>query len=171
MWSFGCILAELANGFPIFPGESEQEQMCCVMEFLGVPPKSLIDRGSRKKLFFDVTTGTPKLPANSKGRVRRPASKELGAFLKASNANAMDPEGTSFVEFVRSCLQWDPEKRWNPSQAMLHPWMAGTSSGARSSGETGASTARPVVGEGVANHGPPSPRIVLPKIPATGRRR
>ena len=23
MWSFGCILAELLTGYPIFPGESE----------------------------------------------------------------------------------------------------------------------------------------------------
>lgn len=172
MWSFGCILAELANGFPIFPGESEQEQMCCVMEFLGVPPKSLVDRGSRKKLFFDAATGAPKCPANSKGRVRRPASKELGAFLRASNANAMDPEGASFVDFVRQCLQWDPEKRWNPAQAMLHPWMGGSSSGAatRASEQPTASTARATLSDGGAV-GPPSPRIVLPKIPTTGRRR
>ena len=25
MWSFGCILAELFKGYPIFPGESESE--------------------------------------------------------------------------------------------------------------------------------------------------
>jgi dual specificity tyrosine-phosphorylation-regulated kinase 2/3/4 len=25
MWSFGCILAELYTGFPLFPGESEME--------------------------------------------------------------------------------------------------------------------------------------------------
>ena len=27
MWSLGCILAELYTGFPIFPGENEQEQL------------------------------------------------------------------------------------------------------------------------------------------------
>lgn len=26
MWSFGCILAELYNGYPLFPGENEMEQ-------------------------------------------------------------------------------------------------------------------------------------------------
>ena len=25
MWSFGCILAELFSGYPIFPGENEKE--------------------------------------------------------------------------------------------------------------------------------------------------
>ncbi len=52
MWSLGCILAELYTGFPIFPGENEQEQLSCIMEVLGVPDKDLINRSSRKNLFF-----------------------------------------------------------------------------------------------------------------------
>lgn len=32
MWSLGCILAELYTGYPLFPGESEVEQIACVME-------------------------------------------------------------------------------------------------------------------------------------------
>lgn len=52
MWSLGCILAELYTGFPIFPGENEQEQLSCIMEVLGVPDKEFINRSTRKKLFF-----------------------------------------------------------------------------------------------------------------------
>ena len=52
MWSLGCILAELYTGYPIFPGENEQEQLSCIMEVLGVPDKDLINRSSRKRLFF-----------------------------------------------------------------------------------------------------------------------
>lgn len=52
MWSLGCILAELFTGFPIFPGENEQEQLSCIMEVLGPPDKDFINRSSRKKLFF-----------------------------------------------------------------------------------------------------------------------
>lgn len=52
MWSLGCIMAELYTGFPIFPGENEQEQLSCIMEVLGVPDKDFINRSSRKKLFF-----------------------------------------------------------------------------------------------------------------------
>lgn len=32
MWSLGCILAELFSGSPLFPGESEVEQIACMME-------------------------------------------------------------------------------------------------------------------------------------------
>jgi dual specificity tyrosine-phosphorylation-regulated kinase 2/3/4 len=37
MWSFGCIMAELFIGYPLFPGENEQEQIQMFMEILGVP--------------------------------------------------------------------------------------------------------------------------------------
>ncbi|KAF3914184.1 hypothetical protein ABW21_db0208382 [Orbilia brochopaga] len=52
MWSLGCILAELYTGYPIFPGENEQEQLACIMEVFGPPEKHLIEKSSRKKLFF-----------------------------------------------------------------------------------------------------------------------
>ena len=53
MWSLGCILAELHSGYPLFPGENEQEQIACIIEILGVPPKHFLEKSSRIKLFFD----------------------------------------------------------------------------------------------------------------------
>jgi len=52
IWSLGCILAELYTGFPIFPGENEQEQLACIMEVLGLPDKDFIYKSSRKRIFF-----------------------------------------------------------------------------------------------------------------------
>jgi dual specificity tyrosine-phosphorylation-regulated kinase 2/3/4 len=43
MWSFGCILAELYTGFPLFPGESEMEQLSLIMEIKGIPPEHILD--------------------------------------------------------------------------------------------------------------------------------
>lgn len=54
MWSTGCILAELHTGYPLFPGENEQEQLACIMEVLGVPEPYLIEKSSRRKLFFGM---------------------------------------------------------------------------------------------------------------------
>ena len=53
MWSFACILAELYTGYPLFPGENEQEQLACIMEIMDLPPANLVEGASRKKLFFD----------------------------------------------------------------------------------------------------------------------
>ena len=50
MWSFACILVELYNGLPLFPGENEHEQMACFIECLGMPPTSLTDRAQRKRI-------------------------------------------------------------------------------------------------------------------------
>lgn len=41
MWSFGCIMSELFSGFPLYPGESETEQLAYIMEIQGVPPKEI----------------------------------------------------------------------------------------------------------------------------------
>jgi dual specificity tyrosine-phosphorylation-regulated kinase 2/3/4 len=53
MWSLGCILYELFVGFPLFAGEDEKEQMQCIMEVKGVPPRSMIVLATRRKVFFD----------------------------------------------------------------------------------------------------------------------
>ena len=42
VWSMGCIIAELHLGFPLFGGEDEHEQMCLLIEVLGLPPKDII---------------------------------------------------------------------------------------------------------------------------------
>ena len=52
MWSLGCILCELYTGYPLFPGENEQEQLQLIMEINGVPPVNVIEKGSRSKIFF-----------------------------------------------------------------------------------------------------------------------
>ncbi|KAJ1558694.1 Dual specificity tyrosine-phosphorylation-regulated kinase, partial [Nowakowskiella sp. JEL0078] len=60
MWSLGAILSELYTGYPLFPGENEQEQLACIMELKGVPDLDIIERGARKKLFFEPN-GTPRI--------------------------------------------------------------------------------------------------------------
>lgn len=131
MWSLGCILAELYTGFPIFPGENEQEQLSCIMEVLGIPDKDLINRSSRKRLFFGKiqsahtvsvahvmfldTSGAPRPVVNSKGRRRRPGTKSLAQVLRCDDEQ--------FVDFIAKCLVWDPERRMKPQAALRHPFV------------------------------------------------
>lgn len=43
MWSFGCIMAELYIGYPIFPGESENDQMSRIIEMINIPPREVYE--------------------------------------------------------------------------------------------------------------------------------
>ena len=116
MWSVGCILAELYTGYPIFPGENEQEQLACIMEVFGPPEKHLIERSTRRKLFFD-SLGKPRITVSPKGKRRRPSSKTLSQAIKCDDEN--------FVDFIAKCLRWDPDRRLKPHEAMSHDFVTG----------------------------------------------
>ncbi|RCI05493.1 hypothetical protein CU098_012961, partial [Rhizopus stolonifer] len=111
MWSLGC--------YPLFPGENEQEQLACIMEVQNVPKSYIIEKSSRRKLFFD-SQGNPRIQPNSKGRKRRPGTKTLEHALKSTDEH--------FLDFINKCLQWDPDQRLKPDEALKHPWMLKSSS-------------------------------------------
>jgi dual specificity tyrosine-phosphorylation-regulated kinase 2/3/4 len=78
------------------------------MEIKGLPPRSLVVMASRRKAFFDDDYN-PIIEANSRGKVRRPGSKNLEKVL------ACDDE--MFVDFMDKCLEWKPEKRLTPENS------------------------------------------------------
>ncbi|XP_031239355.1 dual specificity tyrosine-phosphorylation-regulated kinase 4 isoform X3 [Mastomys coucha] len=114
MWSLGCIMAELYTGYPLFPGENEVEQLACIMEVLGLPPAHLIQTASRKQIFFD-SKGLPKNITNNRGGKRYPDSKDLTMVVKTYDS--------SFLDFLRKCLVWEPSLRMTPDQALKHAWI------------------------------------------------
>nr|XP_054300674.1 dual specificity tyrosine-phosphorylation-regulated kinase 4 isoform X8 [Pongo pygmaeus] len=114
MWSLGCIMAELYTGYPLFPGENEVEQLACIMEVLGLPPAGFIQMASRRQTFFD-SKGFPKNITNNRGNKRYPDSKDLTMVLKTYDS--------SFLDFLRRCLVWEPSLRMTPDQALKHAWI------------------------------------------------
>lgn len=131
MWSLGCILAELLTGYPLLPGEDEGDQLACMIEVLGMPSQGLLDQSKRAKNFINskgqpryctVTTlpdGTTILNGgrSRRGKVRGPpGSKDMVKALKGCD----DP---LFLDFLKRCLEWEPQSRMNPSQALRHPWL------------------------------------------------
>ncbi|XP_067621362.1 dual specificity tyrosine-phosphorylation-regulated kinase 2 [Eurosta solidaginis] len=119
MWSLGCILAELYTGFPLFPGENEVEQLACIMEVIGLPPKDLIANATRRRLFFD-SRGAPRCTTNSKGRKRLPGGKSLTKILFCQDRY--------FINFLQRCLEWDPAQRMTPEEAAHHEFLTLSSS-------------------------------------------
>lgn len=114
MWSCGCILAELYTGRPLFPGESEAEQFCRIMEVLGTPPNEMLEESLRRKVFFD-SKNKPKLVLNSRGKLRIPGSKALSEVL--------DTDDNYFVDFIEKLLNWQPKMRLSAAEALKHSWI------------------------------------------------
>lgn len=114
MWSFGCILAELYSGIPIFPGEDETDQLFYMMEYLGVPSISMFKISKKRKMFFNDDY-TPKKIQNSRGKIRIPNTKKIHKFLLDS-----DPH---LIDLVEKCLVWETAKRIKPEEALLHPFI------------------------------------------------
>jgi len=83
--------------------------MAAIMEIAGVPPRSLIAKATRRKVFFDDDY-QPILVPNSRGKIRQPNSKTLADALKIN-----DPD---LIEFMKNCFEWKPEKRLKPIEAL-----------------------------------------------------
>lgn len=121
----------LHAGYPLFPGEDESDQLALIIELLGMPSQKLLDASKRTKLFF-TSQGYPRYcqtetqadgtVAIKGGRSKRgklrgpPMTKTWQQALKGS-------DDVYFIDFLRRCLQWDPDARMTPREALKHDWM------------------------------------------------
>jgi serine/threonine protein kinase len=130
MWSLGCILAELYTGFAILPGEDESDQLACIIELLGMPPKQVLENSKRAKIFFNAK-GYPRYCSlktlddgsvlMTEGFSRRGIQRNIPGSRKLKHAlNGCDD--VYFLQFISECLEWVPEKRLTPEQAFKHSW-------------------------------------------------
>lgn len=152
MWSLGCIAVELFLGLPLFPGTSEYNQMCRIVEMLGLPPAFMLEQGKQTGEFFNVfsddygrksyrlksreqyTKEHPQLEPEQPSKVyfsattlpeiikTYPLSRKSGRPADAQKEMA---NRASFVDFVTGLLNMDPHERWTPQQAVLHPFITG----------------------------------------------
>lgn len=126
----GCILAELYTGFAILPGEDESDQLACIIELLGMPPKQVLENSKRAKIFFN-TKGYPRYCTTktlddgsvimTEGFSRRGIVRGAPGTRKLKNA-LNGCEDVYFLQFINECLEWMPEKRLTPEQALHHSW-------------------------------------------------
>lgn len=126
----GCILAELYTGFAILPGEDESDQLACIIELLGMPQKPVLENSKRAKIFFNAK-GYPRYCTTktledgsvimAEGFSRRGVVRGAPGTRKLKNA-LNGCEDVYFLQFISECLEWVPEKRLTPEQALHHSW-------------------------------------------------
>jgi dual specificity tyrosine-phosphorylation-regulated kinase 2/3/4 len=108
IWSFGCLLAELRTGRPLFPGQDEVQQLSLIVEVLGLPPQEILSRSLRRATFFHET-------GELKNASVVPASRPLSGILTT--------EDPGLIQLVQQCLEWMPSERATVDDILNHPWM------------------------------------------------
>ncbi|XP_060933242.1 dual specificity tyrosine-phosphorylation-regulated kinase 4-like [Limanda limanda] len=106
MWSLGCIIAELHLSQRLFKGPDTHSIFSSIMEVLGIPPEELLADSPQRKQFF--------------GNPRRMETKQK---LRTSVATKLKSKDVYFINFIESCLEYDPKKRMTPDKALRHPWI------------------------------------------------
>ena len=102
-WAAGCIMGELIDGNPIFPGENEIDQLHCIQKVLGNFPQEYID------LFYN----NPIYSQFHLIDVKKPEGLEKKYFGKLSKDGIL---------FLKGLLELDPKKRLGDDNVLEHSY-------------------------------------------------
>ena len=102
-WAIGCIMGELVDGNPLFPGENELDQIHCIQKVLG----NLTDK--QEEMFYN----NPIFSGKNLLNVTKPETLEkryMGKFSKKA------------ISFMKGLLAIDPKKRLNGNTVFKHAY-------------------------------------------------
>ncbi|KAM5261211.1 cyclin-dependent kinase 20 isoform 1-T1 [Hipposideros larvatus] len=107
LWAVGCILGELLNGSPLFPGENDIEQLCCVLRILGTPSP---------QVWPEIT----ELPDYNKISFKEQAPVPLGEVLPDASPQALDLLGRFLL--YPPCQRISASQVWNEVARTKELW-------------------------------------------------
>ena len=85
-----------------------------------VPSSQVLLKSERKMKFFTVRKENtlkyePIMVKNSRGKMRKPNGKPLN--------HVIGDEDSDFNDFIEKCLDWNPDTRMTPDDALKHIWV------------------------------------------------
>ncbi|CAF1213259.1 unnamed protein product [Adineta steineri] len=105
VWAIGCVFCELYSGIPIWPGKSDVDQLYLIRKTLG-------------NLIHKHLTILKSNPHYENVHIPEP--------------NTIEPLEQKFpyvsercLDFMKSCLVMDPDKRWTCNQLIQHQYFDG----------------------------------------------
>ena len=112
-WAIGCIMGELIDGQPLFPGESDVDQLYVIQKAMGGLTKSQTSDFLRNKRFAGLKFPDMSTPDGIERRYAGKCSNKGMAFMKATLA--MDPKerltwhGMLTHPYFQGCEGFDPD--------------------------------------------------------------
>lgn len=101
MWAMGAIMAELFNLRPLFPGDSELDEIFKICSVIGTPSFQTWPQGMELAASMNL-----QFPKFSKGN--------LSALIPTASSDAID--------LIQALCSWDPEKRPSAAKVLQHPF-------------------------------------------------
>ena len=102
IWSVACIIVEMINRAPLFPGDSEIDQLFTIFRILGTPTEDI----------WPEVTSFP----NYSSDFPRWAKKDLSEIINTTDPNAID--------LIEKMLKYNPLERISAKEALNHPYFA-----------------------------------------------
>ena len=103
IWAIGCIMGELTDGQPLFPGESEVDQLYVIQRVLGPLPKDLQEAFQKNPRFLGLKFPDLSRPETLQKRYVGKLSKEA-------------------LNFIQETLKMSPGERITAAEALEHPY-------------------------------------------------
>eukprot|EP00435_Cladocopium_sp_Y103_P036037 s3524_g9.t1 len=103
LWSIGCVIAEMATGSALFPGDSEISTIFKIFQRLGTPTEQMWPEIT-KLPYFKPTF--PQWPAHSWAQIR----------------NTLQQVGSDGADLLDKLTYYDPRRRISAFRALQHPY-------------------------------------------------
>ena len=117
VFAIGCLMGEMADGQPMFPGESDADQLCVMQRALGGVPRRVLrdtlqtsSSGVNAKAARAAVAGATKTPP-------RPGERPRDRYGSRLGENAM--------RFMEDALCLDSAERLDWRRALAHPYFDG----------------------------------------------
>ena len=98
MWSFGCIMAELITGKPMFPAHDERHLLEYIVLTVGNPPEHMLKNSTKRARFYNQHNELIRSPRSKISKNSKPGQEPIRVVLKAER----DDEFIDFIEVSES---------------------------------------------------------------------